>query len=274
MNIGFGLAIGSVRSISPYEPEALSLFARMSSPPSTDRAALINTLIKSLKTAGVWAKLDALYLLAAADAQAARLNWCGTSYDISAVNGPSFTADRGYTGNGSSAYLETGFNPNTASGAKYTRDSAHIAFWDRTDRAASSTSIEMGLFNGSSFQTHINARWTGNIGLSRINQAVTGQLGPSVASSAGCYILTRTGSATQTLYKNGASLASNTTASVALSLANDSFVLLAAKFVGSSPGSNTSDQLAYASIGGGLSNADQTALYSAINTYLVAIGAN
>ena len=34
----------------------------------------IKTLVDSLKSAGVWAKLDALYLLAAHDAQAARLN--------------------------------------------------------------------------------------------------------------------------------------------------------------------------------------------------------
>lgn len=257
-----------------FEPEALALFGRMSSAPTAERAALINALIRSLKTDGVWAKLDALYLLAAADAQAARLNWCGANYNISAVNGPSFTTDRGYTGNGSSAYLETGFNPNTASGAKYSRDSAHIALWDRTNRAASSTSIEMGLLNGISFQTHINARWTGNIGLSRVNQAVSGQLGPSVASSSGCYIATRTGSGAQALYKDGNLLVSNTTASVALSLANDSFVILAAKPAGGSPSSNTSDQLAYASIGGGLADADQLALYGAINTYLTAIGAN
>ncbi|WP_336802535.1 hypothetical protein, partial [Kaistia sp. MMO-174] len=73
-------------------------FARLTNQPTTARKKLYNDLIVSLKTAGVWAKLDALYVLAAADAQAARQNLVANAYNISASGSPVFTADRGYTG--------------------------------------------------------------------------------------------------------------------------------------------------------------------------------
>lgn len=257
-----------------FEPEALALFARMSSAPTAERAALMNALIRSLKTGGVWAKLDALYVMAAADAQAARLNWVGDTYNLSTVNSPTFTADRGYAGNGSSAYLETGFNPFSAVGAKYTRDSAHLALWDRTDRAASGTSIEIGLFSGTAFQSHINTRFTGDTFLGRVNQAVSGQMSAAVTSSSGFHVASRTGASAQAFYKNGSLLSSNATASVSLASANDSYPILAGKTVGSAAFANSADQLAAVSIGGGLTSGEQSTFYAAINTYLAAIGAN
>ncbi|MFG1397189.1 hypothetical protein [Roseixanthobacter pseudopolyaromaticivorans] len=64
----------------PLAPETTSLLARMSVQPAAGRRTQIDTLVKSLLAAGIWTKLDALYLLAAHDAQAARLNlvpWSG-----------------------------------------------------------------------------------------------------------------------------------------------------------------------------------------------------
>ena len=116
-------------------------FSPFTTPPDPTRKALINTLVKSLKAAGVWTKLDALYLFAAADAQAARRNWIQDLYNATAVSSPTFAADRGYTGDGAAAYLDTGFNPSTASSPKLTQNSAHASAWDRTSRAADGTNI-------------------------------------------------------------------------------------------------------------------------------------
>ncbi len=97
-----------------YSPEAAALLSRMTVTPSTARKQLIDALIATLVGAGIWAKLDALYLLAAHDAQAARLNWIADRYNLTAVNSPTFTTDRGYAGTGAAMYLDTGFNPATA----------------------------------------------------------------------------------------------------------------------------------------------------------------
>jgi hypothetical protein len=56
------------------DPNAEAFIAAMVTPPTAARAALIETYFVALKTAGIYSKFDTLYLLAAADAQAASLN--------------------------------------------------------------------------------------------------------------------------------------------------------------------------------------------------------
>src|SRR5690606_35810663 len=99
----------------------------MTTPPTRARQLLINTTITNLIAAGLWPKLDVLYLLAAADEQAARLNWKNPgTFTCTAVNSPTFTADRGFAGDGSTSYLDTNFNISSASGRLYEQNSAHI----------------------------------------------------------------------------------------------------------------------------------------------------
>jgi hypothetical protein len=96
-----------------YHTEAQALFAQISSQPDATRKGVINTLIGSMKSASIWTKFDFLYVLAAHDSQTAGLNWInpGTS-TLTPTNSPTFTADRGYQGNGSNAYLATGIGQN------------------------------------------------------------------------------------------------------------------------------------------------------------------
>jgi len=89
--------------------EARALFARMTTPPSNARKAQIAKLIRSIKKAGVWSQLDVLYVFAAADSQAALLNWKGSVFNAT-NNGAAFAPDRWFTGNGTSAYIATGFS--------------------------------------------------------------------------------------------------------------------------------------------------------------------
>lgn len=104
------------------------LISRMTTPPTSGRATAIETFIAALVTAGVWDKLDLLYVLAAADAQAAGLNWKRPLENALTVGAgaPNFTADRGYQGNGTSEYLTTGFSPNlTPAGLKMSLNAMH-----------------------------------------------------------------------------------------------------------------------------------------------------
>jgi hypothetical protein len=124
-------AFASLKAVAAYCPQARALFARLATPPAPARAAAYDAMIRALLAAGVWSKLDALYLLAAADAATALTNLKQSSYGLTAVNSPAFTADRGYTGNGTTQYLNPGFTPSTASG-QYTQNSASIFWWMRT----------------------------------------------------------------------------------------------------------------------------------------------
>lgn len=71
-----------------------------------------NLLIKELKTAGIWNKLDIFYVFATnGDSDFATLNWkTPASFQATKVNSPTFTSLEGFTGNGSSSYLDTNFH--------------------------------------------------------------------------------------------------------------------------------------------------------------------
>src|SRR5215213_2374639 len=100
-----------------YEAETTAIVAAMTSAPDATRQGQINTLVAALKTAGVWTKMDVLYILAAHHEQAGRVNWKNPgTLTASLISTPTFTTDRGYTSNGTSTSLNTGYNPVTFSG--------------------------------------------------------------------------------------------------------------------------------------------------------------
>ena len=52
----------------------------------------------------------------------------GGTLTASLVNSPTFTTDRGFTGNGSTSYLDSGYNVSTGGGV-YAQDSAHMGVY-------------------------------------------------------------------------------------------------------------------------------------------------
>ncbi len=143
--------------LAALQPETNTLLAAMTSPQPGNRRLTINRLIAALKQSGVWAKLDLLYVLAAGDSQAAGINWkTPGAFTLSAVNAPAFTADRGYTMNGTTQYLDTGWDAATNAVAM-SRDSAHYA-----DYVRSGTLNSGGFGTGTAIYTEIIALPAGN----------------------------------------------------------------------------------------------------------------
>lgn len=254
-----------------YEPEAQALFRRFAVQPTAARKALINDLIKALKDAGVWTKLDALYLTAAADSQAARRNWIADVYNLTAVNSPTFTTDQGYTGNASTSYLNSNFNPVAAGSPNFVQNSGSVGGWTLVDRAAADMSM-MGSVNGTSSAIDVQSRFTGNLAAGFLNDFTATTSANS--ESFGHYAMSRiaaSGAGARSLYKNGSSL--TTTATASTGLPNVAISILARARQGSTPTVYSSDQIAAAHIGAGLTAADISALYAALQTYLTALGA-
>lgn len=262
---------GSHRALlsgSAFLPASRALFARFTTPPTYARKVLINNLIGSLIAAGVWGKLDALYLLAAADAQAARQNWVANQYNITAVNSPTFTTDRGYAGNGTSSYLRTNFNPTTAVSPRFTRNSAHASLTDLTSRAAANR-VEFGAVS-TLFTAEIATRYTGDLGLLRINNSAAPPAFSSTVSS-GRFAVSRTGATAMEAYRNAASLGTSSDTSSAP--INGEFYICCLNNVSSGlPSLYSTDQIAQTGFGGALSSAEIAAMDAAIATYLTAVG--
>lgn len=250
-------------------PESQTLFAAMSTQPTELRKAQINTLITALKSSGVWQKLDTLWICAAHDEQAGRLNWVSPStFTLTAVNSPTFTTDRGFAGNGTTSYLNTGYVPSTA-GLLYTLDSAHISFWSRTNTGSSSM-VSMGARTlSTAAQTLINARLGTNTATFRTNQDAVGA-SPASTTSIGHFLARRSGAALNSLWKDGALFAQDTQSSTALTAFA---ITLGALNTAGVVASFDTRQIAASSIGASLTDTEIINFYAALNAYMISVGA-
>jgi len=114
-------------------PETKAYIAAMTVRPTSAIANVYNTLIKSMISSGIWDKLACLELYYTAHTeQAGLLNVVNPAETGRAVNTPTWEQIKGYTTNGSTNYVDTGFQP-TDDGMKYKRNNAIIgwvAHWD------------------------------------------------------------------------------------------------------------------------------------------------
>lgn len=243
-----------------YAPQTDALLARMTVEPNGVRRSLINDLIVTLVNANLFTEMDGLYILAAHDAQASRLNWVSSSFDLTTVSAPTFTTDRGYQGNGTSSYLTSGFNPTTAPSPKFLQNDGHLGVWPLTSTAQDRDDIG----NGNSFIRSLGAGGTSAV--ARVNQASTGQIVNST-TAIGHTVASRLNGTTLNGYRNGAAALSPAVASAAPS--NTPFYVCSGGVAAFS-----SKQIAAAHWGAGLTSGEVSTVYSAIHTYLQAIGAS
>lgn len=260
----FGLPYGTVtlnKGVGGYtfvNAEAAAIVARFTTAPDDARKALIDAWWTTVKAEGVGASdLDCFYMTAAADAQAARQNWMRDLYNCTAVNGPAFVADRGYTGNETS-YLETGFNPTTAASPNYVLNDASMGIFHRTNVAENSRDI------GNTNATLITRYLDGNLA-GRSNNTATVFVGVDT-TSVGQRSISRTGSTAYQFRKNGADFTAVLT-DVTTALSNESMRVL------NGVSSGGTKQACAAWFGKSLSAAKDLAIYNATLTYLQAIGA-
>jgi hypothetical protein len=252
---------GGGSSAVSYSAEAQAIFAAFTTPPSDPRKALIDAAVVALKAAGVWTKLDALYAFAAADSQAALINWKAPgTFNGTLVNAPTFTADSGFLG-ASTKYIDTSFNPTTAPSPKFVQNSASAFVW-----GTSTSNINAGAFGsltGGTGRSYIYPHsWDGGLYVtanqdSWINVAVAG--GEQLAA------FSRTDANTEIGLINGVSVVSSgAKASEAPRNSNFTFLQEGGTF--------------YTAIvrGGGfgsqLSTPEQLALYNALRTYMTGVG--
>jgi hypothetical protein len=138
-----------------YETEYEALLSRMTTLgytwPDDTLKVKQNTLVTALKSAGIWSKLDVLWVFATNNSNNATLNWITpASHQCTLVNAPTFTASAGFKGNGTSSYLDTNFNMSTQ-GVKYVQNDASRFVWVRT---ALVTNGMLGGLSGAISLTH------------------------------------------------------------------------------------------------------------------------
>lgn len=229
--------------------QATSFLARTSGLSANYQTQYTN-LICGLVTDGIFFKCDALYVFKSSSTGNAQLSLVSATFNVTLNNTPTFTADQGYTGNGSNMSIDTNFDPTTASSPNFVANSATFFVWSNTSAADNnSAGGDVGE------HTAIYQR-QGSTSFFNINDLSYDSVSNSDGS--GMYSVSRTGATTKAAYKNGSSVISNSTAES--NLANELFFLRSAGF--------SAIQVAGGGACAGLTAAENGNLYTRYNTFM------
>jgi hypothetical protein len=173
-----------------------------------------NTLVISLKSAGIWNKLDILKIYATNNSNMATLNWkVPASHQTTLVNSPTFTTNQGFKGNASTSYLNTNFNPAT-SGVQYTLNNASRFIYLKTAFVTANYG-QLDSLTGSTS----NILYNRNVNDQKINQGASAISHNADLSGAGLKVINRTSSTNVELF-NGSTQLSRTATSTSVASGN------------------------------------------------------
>jgi hypothetical protein len=245
--------------VATYSAEVSQYFDRLLTPPSGNAASYYAALIDGLVAAGVWLKLDVLYIFATADFSTSLINLKSSSFQATLVTAsglPTFVVNSGWTGclqPGSISVLSN-FNPSLA-GGNYVQNDALVSCW-KIGNVDDYKQLIIQQSNDSKIE--IFPYHDGNT-----YYAVNGQFETQVTTPSpqdGFWLAQRTASDATTIYQNDIQL--GTTAGSSVALPND--------IIAAIPNSNI---YAVMAIGASLAEGQRTAFYNLLTTYLTAVGA-
>lgn len=269
---------GKKSAVSSDSVAATAFIARTSGLDATHTAAY-KALLNGLTTDGLFNSdgtssiFDALYIIATQDEATAVLNLVSTSFGITKNGTPNFTADTGYLGTDSASpsnFLDTGFNPSTASSPKYTQNSAHLSAWSLTNATPTNGGAIIGLNAADTvIQSNIFPRFSDGNLYGRIDD-VSASSGSAVADSLGHFAVVRTDSTHSQTYKEG-SLVANPNA-VSAVIQNGNIYVLAINRIGTGAINGGGYRIAASSIGAALTATQVSNFRDRVRTYLTSVG--
>jgi hypothetical protein len=258
---------GGGAAVVSLDPSAVSWRTAVISNGGTVSAArftLVNTMIAGMRSDGVWAKLDGLWIFAGENTPSALTDMVATRLATTAVSAPTFTIDRGYTGDGVANHVDTTWNP-TTNAVNFSNNSAHWSVWSLT--AGANATFDFGNVYGAS-GNHILCEFTDTNAYFRVNSTNAGPTsGPSPGN--GHFMGSRTSAVQVDGYRNGGSI--GTSGADAESNPESRAVWACGCNDGTTPVFSTRQQ-AMCSMGGGLTAGDATNFYNRLRTYMTAIG--
>lgn len=229
------------------------------------RRRLVSQLVTALKACGAWAVTDD-YAIHAGENSIQSLVTLKRRLTQVAVNGPTHTPSRGFQGNGSSQYVNLGWNYATAT--YYARNDARYSFWSET-APTTTTGHSMGTNN-------LYASWI--FGAANVSYGINGDtVGGGYATYAhggnktGWFSAVRTGASAMKAFRNNASVDTDTFPS----LAPENFNVVAHAYSTSSVpavGGFSDGRIAALCYGKALSAGQAAGEYAALRAFMTAIG--
>lgn len=267
-----------------------SLISSMSKTPAVDTDALafitnavitnatqqnaINTLVLDLKSANIWTKMKAIYPFVGGTASQHKFNLkdprdLDVAYRLQFVNGWTHSAT-GALPSGTDGYADTKLNPNTA----LTSMNQHISYYSRTNSTANvnDNGCQDDLTTGTG--KNIFATWQASTNYYMIQTLDANALTFSDTNSLGLILASRTSSTLLEGHRNGVKKTQSTTPTTS-GKPNINVYLGAFNYRNGAGTMSTYygvRETAFASIGDGLTNAEASSFYTAIQAFQVALG--
>lgn len=265
------IASRMAKTTSPFAKTNLwaSAVAAAGGTVSSGRFAVVATFIAAEMVSGAWWRTDDYHGLWGENA-AQSLTSIKQRRLATATNSPTFTADRGYTCDGVTNYIDTGFVPSTHAVAM-TLNSAHAEVYERTN--VNSTASSLGVNSGSNRAIAVFPRDTGTVKVAANGGGAVYTL--ASGTSMGLTQFGRNGATTADVYgaKNGVDLVQTSPhTALGASLPSNSFYIGGTNLSGalSFPRAASVGFVAY---GAALSGAQRLARYNAVQAWATAVGA-
>ena len=229
-----------------------------------------DTLICGLVSDGVW-NFDTLYIWAAPTQATALINLANPGTFNGTTHGTvSFTAYQGFTGDGSTFYIDSGFNPSTATSPNFVQNSATVGMYILTSRATGTNMWGVGCTVGSCTSGPLFAAYNAGSLYMQLNSA-TAVGGGSPANAQGAWNGTRTDATSAAVYLNSNEIPLSQTGAASVTPPNVNVI-----FFGFNTGFGlVTDQMAAGWIGIGVGNAttgvNACKIANRINTYMATL---
>jgi hypothetical protein len=238
-----------------------------------------NTLVNTLKTAGIWTKMKAVYPMVGGTATAHKLNLVNpinaTSAYALAFNGGWTHNSLGAKPNGSNGYANTLL---TTPSTQFSSASIHMSYYNVTNSAGGTVYPNAKTEIGAGSSNRFASLYVG----SGANLVAGGGLGGNVSAGVelgsgadprGYVVVSRTTLSLLKSYKNGSLLATTTTSSSGLPTTGDFSIGINYFSEGTTQRNNWSDrQAAMITFGEGLTDAEVTTLTNAVQAFQTTLG--
>ncbi len=236
---------------------------------SLARRIIVDQFVFSEKASNAWSLTDDYHGLWGENA-AQSLTSIKQRRLATATNSPTFTADRGYTCDGVTNYIDTGFVASTHAIAM-TENSAHLEVYERTNVSGNNSAA--GTLSTSAKYLAIRPRSAGGAFIYSISTPATYTL--PVATSLGLTQGGRNGTLVTDVYgaKNGVDMVRTADPTVMGTLLPDFSLILGAHNNAGTPASFRATSLGFISYGAALSGAQRLARYNAVQAWATAVGA-
>lgn len=251
-----------------YDADALAFFTAASITDSTQMSA-VNTLVIGLKSNGLWTKMRALYPIVGGNATAHSYNLIDTSKYRGLFSSGWSHSSNGMLSNGSSAYMDTQFNPSSILNV----NDAHLSCYLNLSRVGSSGAFGALASNTPSSLMYITPRYFNDGYYSFIGEegGVVSTSFFSNPETKGFYVNNRTSSTRLTQFKNGV-LKNVVTGTNNGTLPNRNIYLGA---MNANWGIHyTNDLYTTVSLGLGLTDSESTILSTIVNAFNTNLGRN